>query len=96
MLLRKAGRVNCGWVVRLLGCLQTPPLDTTVASMVVAERLCPQCGAVVVWGGNPCRPFCSERCRLIDLSNWMGERYRIPGKAVDDETERAAESEEND
>jgi len=27
--------------------------------------------------GNPYRPFCSERCRLIDLDNWLSERYRI-------------------
>jgi endogenous inhibitor of DNA gyrase (YacG/DUF329 family) len=23
------------------------------------------------------RPFCSERCKLIDLGNWLGEKYRI-------------------
>ncbi|MCL2076715.1 MAG: DNA gyrase inhibitor YacG [Betaproteobacteria bacterium] len=27
---------------------------------------------------NPWRPFCSERCKLIDLGNWAGERYRLP------------------
>lgn len=26
----------------------------------------------------PSFPFCSERCRLIDLGRWLGERYRIP------------------
>lgn len=26
----------------------------------------------------PYLPFCSERCRLIDLGRWLGERYRIP------------------
>jgi len=26
------------------------------------------------------RPFCSERCRLLDLGNWVGERYRVPGE----------------
>ncbi len=35
--------------------------------------------------GNPFRPFCSERCKLIDLGNWLGGRYRIstpaPGSA---------------
>jgi endogenous inhibitor of DNA gyrase (YacG/DUF329 family) len=25
-----------------------------------------------------CHPFCSERCRLIDLGRWLGEKYRIP------------------
>lgn len=23
-------------------------------------------------------PFCSERCRLVDLGRWLGEKYRIP------------------
>ncbi len=27
---------------------------------------------------NPSAPFCSERCKLIDLGNWIGEGYRIP------------------
>jgi uncharacterized protein len=30
--------------------------------------------------GNPYRPFCSERCKLLDLGNWAGERYRMPTK----------------
>ncbi|SEK89251.1 DNA gyrase inhibitor YacG [Nitrosovibrio tenuis] len=40
---------------------------------------CPQCGKVVVWEtGNRFRPFCSERCKLIDLGQWAAESYRIP------------------
>lgn len=27
-------------------------------------------------------PFCSERCRLIDLGQWLGEEYRVPGVKV--------------
>lgn len=44
---------------------------------------CPSCGKPVVWEGNPTRPFCSERCRLIDLGAWATEGYRIPGDPVD-------------
>ncbi|MEJ2519968.1 MAG: DNA gyrase inhibitor YacG [Desulfuromonadales bacterium] len=40
---------------------------------------CPQCKQRVVWSGNPHRPFCSERCRLIDLGQWADESYRIAG-----------------
>jgi hypothetical protein len=29
---------------------------------------------------NPAFPFCSERCRLIDLGRWLGEEYRIPAE----------------
>ncbi len=39
---------------------------------------CPQCGKEVVWGPeSPYRPFCSERCKLIDLGQWANENYRI-------------------
>jgi endogenous inhibitor of DNA gyrase (YacG/DUF329 family) len=40
---------------------------------------CPTCRADVQWEGNPHRPFCSERCQLIDLGAWTEEKYRIPG-----------------
>jgi len=40
---------------------------------------CPQCGASVVWDvANKYRPFCSERCKMIDLGAWATESYRIP------------------
>jgi endogenous inhibitor of DNA gyrase (YacG/DUF329 family) len=40
---------------------------------------CPQCGKPIVWDKeNRFRPFCSERCRLIDLGAWASENYRIP------------------
>lgn len=28
-------------------------------------------------------PFCSARCQLVDLSNWLGERYTVPGESAD-------------
>lgn len=39
---------------------------------------CPTCGRETEWEGNPFRPFCSERCKLIDLGKWLTEQYRIP------------------
>ncbi|NLC71536.1 MAG: DNA gyrase inhibitor YacG [Desulfuromonadaceae bacterium] len=49
---------------------------------------CPICGRAVDWDTGSDRPFCSPRCRLIDLGNWSGEEYRIPcGKPLDDEDE---------
>lgn len=40
---------------------------------------CPQCGKEVVWNNDSrYRPFCSERCKLIDLGQWAAENYRIP------------------
>lgn len=50
--------------------------------MTFAPR-CPRCGIPVVWEGNAARPFCSERCHLLDLGAWAAEKYRIPGRALD-------------
>ena len=47
------------------------------------EIKCPQCKKPVLWQDNPDRPFCSERCRLIDLGRWADESYRIAGKSQD-------------
>ncbi len=38
---------------------------------------CPICDQKTLSEGNPYRPFCSERCKLIDLHNWLSSRYRI-------------------
>ena len=47
---------------------------------------CPTCGADVEWiDAFPFRPFCSERCRLIDLGAWAEERHKIPGSPLDEE-----------
>jgi len=39
---------------------------------------CPTCNKIVIWGkASPWRPFCSERCRLIDLGDWLEEKNTI-------------------
>ena len=39
---------------------------------------CPNCGTPVTWSdASPFRPFCSKRCRLIDLGEWFNEERRI-------------------
>ena len=43
---------------------------------------CPRCGHETLWTGNPHRPFCSLSCRLIDLGQWLDERYRLAGDAL--------------
>ena len=41
---------------------------------------CPTCGKAVKWeAASKWRPFCSERCRLIDLGEWASESHRIQG-----------------
>ncbi|MHB1354149.1 MAG: DNA gyrase inhibitor YacG, partial [Thiobacillus sp.] len=40
---------------------------------------CPICGAAVKWlADNRWKPFCSERCKLIDLGQWATGKYRVP------------------
>lgn len=50
---------------------------------------CPTCRRTHRWSqANAYRPFCSERCKLIDLGEWVSERHRIAGEPVkDDEPE---------
>jgi endogenous inhibitor of DNA gyrase (YacG/DUF329 family) len=44
---------------------------------------CPTCHAETAWDNNPHRPFCSDRCQLIDLGAWAEEKYRIVGQKPD-------------
>ena len=48
---------------------------------------CPTCGKPAEWKDNPYRPFCSERCKLVDLSRWVNEEYRVPGPSVPEKPE---------
>ncbi len=49
----------------------------------MASRVkCPTCGRAVEWSDSSTyRPFCSDRCRLIDLGAWLSEERRIPDEA---------------
>ncbi len=57
--------------------------------------ICPVCKNITTWEENPFRPFCSERCKLIDLGTWADGEYRIPGKPAD-EKESTEEDKEKD
>jgi endogenous inhibitor of DNA gyrase (YacG/DUF329 family) len=41
-------------------------------------RRCPLCRRETSWEDNPWRPFCSERCQMIDLGRWASGEYRMP------------------
>ncbi|MDE2220979.1 MAG: DNA gyrase inhibitor YacG [Gammaproteobacteria bacterium] len=46
---------------------------------------CPACKRPLEWSAqNPWRPFCSERCKLVDLGAWLTEAHAIPGEPVDE------------
>ncbi len=51
---------------------------------------CPGCGKPAPWNPeNRFRPFCSERCKQIDLGAWASESYRVPAAAPDSADEAA-------
>lgn len=50
-------------------------------------KKCPTCNREVEWQDNPFRPFCSERCKLVDFGKWISEEYRVPGKPATAELE---------
>jgi len=65
--------------------MSKPPTDKQTPRKQVA---CPTCGKAVVWTEQAkWRPFCSERCRLIDLGEWLQESHRIPGSTQPPEPE---------
>jgi endogenous inhibitor of DNA gyrase (YacG/DUF329 family) len=48
----------------------------------MAAVKCPTCSKPVVWSAaSPFRPFCSERCKNVDLGAWASERYAISGES---------------
>ena len=55
----------------------------------MSKPRCPSCNKVVTDAMNEARPFCSLRCRQIDLGRWLNDEYRIPGSEADG-TEEAA------
>ena len=45
---------------------------------------CPTCGKAHPWdSANRFRPFCSERCKMIDLGKWANEEYRVEQRERD-------------
>jgi endogenous inhibitor of DNA gyrase (YacG/DUF329 family) len=60
------------------------------------EVKCPGCGKPAVFEpSNPYRPFCSERCKLIDLGAWAEGKYAVPAVEPPDEDELEALLEES-
>ena len=50
----------------------------------VSSKKCPICHRPTSYESNPYRPFCSERCKQIDLGAWAAEQYTIPVVEEDD------------
>lgn len=55
---------------------------------------CPTCRKPVAWiAAETFKPFCSERCKLIDLGDWATEAHKIPGPPLLDEDDENADFE---
>lgn len=58
----------------------------------MASVSCPICQkASATRAENPAFPFCSERCRLIDLGHWLTETYRVPDQREDESAPQGSE-----
>ncbi len=58
---------------------------------------CPHCGKIIEYSlENPYRPFCTERCKMIDLGEWADEKFKIPTKNLDQETSTEMDDPEGD
>lgn len=44
---------------------------------------CPNCGRETEYEGNEFRPFCSERCKLLDFGAWADEKYAVAVEGAD-------------
>lgn len=60
---------------------------------------CPHCGKETEYNGNEFRPFCSERCKLLDFGDWADEKFALPAETMElteediDQIEKAMENE---
>ncbi len=63
----------------------TTPADPARPARTVP---CPACGAASLYGpANPARPFCSARCKQLDLGAWASEQFRMAAKESADDGE---------
>jgi endogenous inhibitor of DNA gyrase (YacG/DUF329 family) len=59
-----------------------PPEDAKAGKAKPATKSCPICGKPAT---ETSKPFCSERCRDVDLNRWLSDSYKIPAARDDDE-----------
>ena len=74
------------------------PVTRSKSSKTAGSRTrrlrCPRCGVEFERAASPHVPFCSRRCKLIDLGKWLNEEYRVPGASSPAPGELATEDEE--
>ena len=55
----------------------TLPEEGTLQTDAPKTYPCPRCATHTAWQDNPNKPFCSARCKLIDLGAWANEDYKV-------------------
>ena len=66
--------------------------DISTSNEELIKLNCPTCKKVVFWNDDfPHRPFCCDRCRLIDLGEWASESHRITGDSLNINVEENTE-----
>jgi endogenous inhibitor of DNA gyrase (YacG/DUF329 family) len=60
------------------------PKDSEKSPQKGSAKPCPICGKPATEASHP---FCSERCRDVDLNRWLSNSYAIPGRKDEDEDE---------
>jgi endogenous inhibitor of DNA gyrase (YacG/DUF329 family) len=61
----------------------------------MATEPCPICQTPVEVGSE-FHPFCSKKCRLVDLGRWFGEAYRVPVKKTDEDGDNGKQPDDED
>jgi endogenous inhibitor of DNA gyrase (YacG/DUF329 family) len=75
----------------------SPKSSSEKPSLVPRIVRCPQCKQEALYAeSNPHRPFCSARCRGVDLINWSDENYKVPVRSTDQDIEKITAGDEND
>jgi endogenous inhibitor of DNA gyrase (YacG/DUF329 family) len=60
------------------------------------EIPCPTCQQKGSWFDTPYGPFCSERCKMVDLGKWLGEEYRIASPLTVEDLKELSDTDESD
>jgi endogenous inhibitor of DNA gyrase (YacG/DUF329 family) len=55
--------------------------NLSLATKFMTVVKCPICGRETEFENNEFRPFCSERCKILDLGSWADESYALPAEA---------------
>lgn len=59
-----------------------PPKPESRRTAAPRQRRCPVCKSPLPAGEDRHAPFCSARCRMVDLGRWLGGDYAVPGPPV--------------